>query len=180
MSHKRRDGVKGAVWKRILFYGLLFFFLGVGQCSFFAVLTPFGVIPNLMLGALCGIAMMDSMESALVTGIAAGFLCDAFGGGGYALSPVFFLFAACLCSSASKKMLSNFLSFGVILCLGALVGGLCTYVNTILIAEGIPFTTLLRSVLIPEWICTVLFSLPLYPLLRFLTSRAEAKSQFRM
>ena len=180
MIHNRKEATKTAVLRRVLIYGILFFLLSVLQCSFFAYLSPFGAIPNLTLGALCGIILLDRRESALICAIASGFLLDALGASGLALSPVIFFVIAVIGSAVAKKMLPNFLSWSVILAGGALLGALSTLLRIAQMSDGVAFTLLLRTVLLPELLGTILFSLPLYPLLRFCVSRADAKGHFRM
>ena len=74
--------------KRIVIYGLLTLLLGSAQCSFFPLLNICPSTPDLIMGMLLGIILIDSDKSAAVVAVAAGFFIDAIGGGAIALSPL--------------------------------------------------------------------------------------------
>jgi len=178
--HQRKEALKTSVLRRVLIYGVLFFLLSVLQCSFFSVLRPLNSIPHLALGALCGICLLDTKESAAICAIGSGFLVDALGSTGLSLSPLLFLIIALFCSAIGKKMLPNFLSWVVLLVMGSILGSLGTLIHVLQLTHTLSLVSLLRTVLLPEFFCTVLFSLPLYPLLRFCVSIADSKNHFRL
>ena len=57
--------------KRIVIYGLLTLLLGSAQCSFFPLLNICPSTPDLIMGMLLGIILIDSDKSAAVVAVAA-------------------------------------------------------------------------------------------------------------
>ena len=59
---------------RILCYGLLIFVLASAECSFFAVLRFLPATPDLLLGAVVAVSLLDQRRASLVFAMAAGLL----------------------------------------------------------------------------------------------------------
>jgi hypothetical protein len=111
ISSHQNGTSKISILRRAVLYGVLFFILSVAQCSFFSRLSFFSTIPNLVLGGVVAVALLDDQKTSVVCGIGAGFILDAIGGAGISLSPLTFMIAAIICSEISKKMLPHFLSW---------------------------------------------------------------------
>ena len=155
-------GERRLVMRRIIIFGAVAFLLGVLQCSFFARLKPFGAVPNLMLGSLCAITLIDSKKTAAVYGVAGGYFIDALGAVPPSFSPIFFLIGVVIIGKISEKMMPRFVSFLIVMIPTVLMGGLFTYINMCVSVSGIaPIGVFLRLAL-PEMLCTYVFCLPVY------------------
>ncbi len=179
ISHKNQSAIV-AVTKRIIIYGIMFFILGVAQCSFFNELSFLSAVPNIVLGGVAAIALFDSQRTAVICGIVSGFMIDALGGSGVSLSPVALLCVALLCSEIAKKMLPSIISWVIILLPAALLGSLFTVVNILLSVGKFSFTAVFKTVLLPELILTVIFSIPLFFIVKLCARLADAKSKFKI
>lgn len=181
MRPRRRNDInREAIVKRILVWGATLFILAVAQCSFFTGLTFIPAVPNIVLGAVAAISVFDTQRTAAVCGIAGGFLCDALGGSGISLSPIALFLVAIVCSELSKKLIPSFLTWAALLIPASLVGAVFTLIN-ISVSFGRPaFGYLLKSVLLPELLMTVLFSLPLFFIVKLCARLVDAKSKFKI
>ena len=155
-------GERRLIVRRIIIFGAVAFLLGILQCSFFARLKPFGAVPNLMLGSLCAITMIDNKKTAAVYGVAAGYFIDALGAVPPSFSPIFFLISVGVFSKISEKMMPRFVSFLILMIPAVLMGGVFTYLNLCVALSGLaPFGMFVRLAL-PEMLCTYVFCLPVY------------------
>ena len=162
MRNLSTAGEKRLVLRRIIVFGAVAFLLGVLQCSFFSRLKPFGAVPNLMLGSLCAITMIDNKRTAAVYGIAAGYFIDALGAVPPSFSPVFFLICVLVFGKISDKMMPRFISYLVIMAVAVVMGGAFTYVNLCVAISGIPSFGVFLRIALPEMLCTYVFCLPVY------------------
>lgn len=99
-------------YRSVPYIGVLFL-LGVLQVSFFSILDPFGSPPDILLGAVVALAMLEDARICAVSGIASGLFYCALGGS----SPAYIIFSficACLmsyvCSRFPKKNYPAFLA----------------------------------------------------------------------
>lgn len=171
---------RSAITRRILIYGILFFILGIAQCSFFSGLSFLNAIPDIVMGAVVAISLLDSQKTAVVCGIGAGALIDALGGSGISLSPVFFMIIAIVCSEIAKKMLPNFLSWLIILIPAVAIRASFTLLNILLSFEGTLFSSVLKSILLPEALLTFIISLPIFFMVKLCVKIADAKNKFKI
>ena len=155
-------GFRPILWKKIVVYGALLLLLTAAQCSFFGGLSFLPAVPDLLLGALMALTLLDHRPVAAVTAVAGGFLCDAIGSTGVSLTPLFYLLAVALVGILAEKMLPRFGSF-LLLMLPASLLGLC-YAALRAVIGGISPFAILRGTLLPQLLLTVLCALPLYPL----------------
>lgn len=164
--------------KRIVIYGLLTLLLGSAQCSFFPLLDICPSTPDLIMGMLLAIALIDSDKSAAVTAVAAGFFIDAVGGGAIALSPLVYCIFVLFTSLFSRKMLTSFPSFLLLMVPALLYRGAATAVcmtveGRALISAGEIFATV-----VPELVCTALLCIPLYFIVKLAAIPLETHSKF--
>ena len=73
-NFRQRKSVSPELVKKILVYSLLSLLLASLQCSFFARLSICPATPDLMLGLVAAIALLDSREAAAICGIGCGVL----------------------------------------------------------------------------------------------------------
>ena len=148
--------------RRIIVFGIVIFIFGVLHCAFFARLSPFGTTPDIMLGLLCAILMLDGKKSACVCSLAAGYFVDAQGAVAPALSPLFYLLAVCALIIPAEKMMPRFASFAALLLPAVLLTALETYISAFIAYSSLPPSAIFTRVLLPEMLSTYIFCLPLY------------------
>ncbi len=166
----RRGHARGVIAeraKRCLIYGGIFFLLAMVQCSFLARINILPATPSLVIGAVALVALIDDSETAYISAITGGIIIDAVGGMGMYLSPVLCLLVAAFVSLMARKMLTSFLSYAVLLPLAALLRGGFTCLESFLYFGSIAWKPFLLGTLLPEVILTVIFALPLYPMIYF-------------
>ena len=180
MNSIQNAQLRPSVIRRVIFYGALFFLLCVAETSFFGQLSFLPVVPNLALGGVAAVALLDDERSAVVCGIAAGFLADAIGGSGISLSPIIFMITAIACSEISKKMLPHFLSWLVVMLAAAVLGALGTALNITVNAPAAEISVLVKSLLLPELLATYFISLPIFFLVKLCVRFSDAKNKFKI
>lgn len=179
-GYHRNESNRQLLFRRSIVYGLLIFFLAIIQCSFFSRLKIFGVVPDLMLGAVVGIAMLDSQRAAAVCGIGAGFVIDALGSSGLSLSPLFYLIFGALCGALAKKMLPNFLSWTVNLAIFSAARSVLTILNMLYLSKTLSFAQIAKSILLPEAVCTFIICLPIFFIVKLCMLPIDSKRRLRL
>ena len=166
--------------RRLAVYAPATFLLAVIQCSFFSQLSFLPATPDLILGLIVGIAMLDSQKAAAVTGVGAGFVIDAIGSSGLSLSPLFYLFVGALCGAFAKKMLPSFISWLVSLFVFSLFKSILTILNVLYISNDPPFIKMLTELLIPEIISTFIICIPIFFIVKLCMIPIDAKRRLRL
>lgn len=161
--------IRPEIVKRIVIYGLLILFLAVATSSFFANLRHLPATPDLMLGAVLAVAVVDDRKAAAIVALAGGVMVDALGGVGVSLSPLLYLSVILTVGVLSEKMLPRFLSWLILLLPSLLLRALFTVFGYLIYTGGGGLSGIVWEVLLPEAICTVIFSLPLYFLVTLCT-----------
>ena len=175
-NYKKRKQTEASL-RRILIYSALFFLLAVAESSFFGSLRLLPATPDLILGALTVIAVTDSRETALVSAIVGGVMADALLSTGIYLTPIFFFAVALILNPISKKMMRSYLSWLTLLPIALLLRALYTVGRAYLFGSGPGFAELLRYAVLPEVICTAIFSLALYPIITLLASLVRGRRE---
>ena len=163
MAKKYRSRrVRENILRRTAVWGILLFLLAVSESAFFSRLHFLPTTPNLVLGAVIAIALLDSAPVAAVAAVGGGILVDSLGGTGMYLSPLVYFLAVLLVGNMAEKMMAGIWSWlflmipGIVLC-----GGLTFLRMKLIYGEASPLDVLLR-VLLPEAMITILFGVPLY------------------
>ena len=159
---RRQGGIRPDLVKRIVIFGLLTLILSAAMSSFFAQLTCLPATPDLMLGAVIAIALLDGRGSAAIVAVAGGITVDALGGVGASLSPLLYLGVVLTVGLLGEKMLSSFLSFLLLLLPSLFLRALFSLVGIWLFVGEITFAGVLTGVLLPEAISTFVFCCPIY------------------
>lgn len=147
---------------KLLLFFLLIFGAAILQTSLFGATRFFRASPDLLLAAVVGIAIYDGEKSAAAAGIAAGWLCEALGGAGSALMPVFYMLAGYIVGYLSRVSLrKNALSWLVVMvsCAGAKAVMSLVYLG--ITEKHFNFIIALVNQLAPEFFMTLLFSVPI-------------------
>ena len=166
--------------RRALVFAPVLFLLAVAQCSFFAQLKILPAVPDLMLGAVVAIAMLDSQKSAAVCGIGAGFLIDAIGATGLSFSPLFYMLCGAICGVTSRKMLQSFLSFTVQLGIFSLLKSFYSLAIILSKIADASFVSTLTRVLLPETLLTFVICLPTFFIIKLCMIPIDSKRRLRL
>ena len=162
LGYKKRKNTEVQI-KRILIYSALLFLLSVAQSSFFGSLRILPATPDLILGALTVIAVTDTRETAAISAIIGGVMSDAICGTGIYLSPIFYFTLILILHLFAKKMLKSYLSWLTLFPVALLFRALYTVGRAYLFGGSLGFLEILRYAVLPEAVCTAIFSLALYP-----------------
>lgn len=155
-------GEKRRIIRRIVVFGLIGFFLCILQCSFFSRLKPFGATPDVVLGSILAISMLDGKKSAAVYAVGTGYFIDAIGANPPSLSPVFYLLAVVALGFISDKMMPRFLSFTAVMLPAVFLRAIFTIISLCITLGAFPPPLYFTAVILPEMLSTFIFCLPVY------------------
>ena len=164
--------------KRILIFGVLCLLLATAQCSFFASLHICPATPDLLLGLVLTVLLLDSPYTATAVAIGAGFLCDALGASGFFLSPLFYLAVVLVLSLPASKMLSAFPSYLLLVFPALVLRALYTLLCIALVPGPLPEMSRIGGTLLWEALTTLLVILPLYPIVKLCMRPLRVRSRF--
>ena len=174
------EGGRQLFIRRALVFSPVIFLLAVAQCSFFAQLKILPAVPDLMIGVVVAIAMLDSQKAAVVCGISAGFVIDAIGTSGLSFSPLFYMLCGALCGLIAKKMLPSFLSWAVNLTVFSILSSVFTLLNLIARIDDLSLLEAFLRVLLPEMICTYIVCLPIFFIVKLCMIPIDSKRRLRL
>ena len=166
--------------RRALVFSPVIFLLAVAQCSFFSQLKFLSAVPDLMLGIVVAVAILDSQESAAVCGIGAGFVVDAIGATGLSFSPVFYMLCGVFCAALAKKMLPSFLTWTVQLAAFSGIKIFFTLANILYMSSEMSFFSVLVDTLIPEFFCTFIICLPIFFIIKLCMIPIDSNRRLRL
>lgn len=179
VSH-RPEANRQLFLRRALVFSPVIFLLAVAQCSFFAGLNFLPAVPDLMIGTVVAVAMLDSQKCAAVCGIGAGFVLDAIGATGVSFSPIFYMLCGVFCAILAKKMLPSFLSWTVQLAVFSVVKALFTLANILYVSTDISFKSVILTRLVPEILCTFVICLPIFFIVKLCMVPIDSKRRLRL
>ena len=136
------------------------------------------VTPDLIIGMLLAIILLDSPASAAITAVCAGFFLDAVGGSGIAISPLVYFLYVLMISMFSSKVLKSFFSYILLLIPTLIYRAAATYLCFSLQLSSLAPLEYVTEVIIPEAITTAIFCLPIYFVIKFFTRTLENHSRF--
>ena len=158
----RSRRARGEVLRRVAVWGILIFLLAVSEGAFFARLHFLPAAPDLILGAVIAIALVDSVPVAAIAAVGGGFLTDALGGVGASLSPILYFLALLVISGMAEKMMAKVWSWILLMLPGLLLKGGMTLLRIHMTYETVSVKEALLLVLLPEAVSTLLLGIPLY------------------
>lgn len=162
----RKGGIPPGLIKRIALYGILLLVLAAAQCSFFARLRHLPATPDLILGFVVAVTLLDSQRSGVAVAIAGGFLIDALGSVGISLSPILYVTVAVLVRIPAQKMLPRFFSWLILMLPAVLCDGVYGCVRLWMRLGAFPLSEALTDVLVPGMLSTLILCMPLYGVAR--------------
>ena len=153
--------------KRTVIYSLLVILVSTAQCSFFSALKICPATPDLVIGTVIAVAMIDSAGAAMIVGICAGFLTDALAkSASCSFSALFYLFAALLLGTLAQKMLPRFMSWIFLMIPALFMRAAYTVLCAFISVRALPSLSMLQTLILPELITTAILSLPIYPIVK--------------
>lgn len=166
------------LFRRALIYGLAIFLLGVLQCAFFSRLKLFGATPDLMLGAVCAIALLDSKYAAAVCAVGAGYFIDAIGATTPSFSAVFYLVVVVTVATLAEKLINKLPSFMLLLLPAIALRAVYTFLCVCLTYGKLAPLSCLWTLILPEAICTLICCIPVFYLIKLCTIPISSRSKF--
>lgn len=176
----RTRSLRSTTIKKVTVYGLILFILAIAQCSFFSNLTFLPVTPSIVIGAVAAVALFENAETATVFAISAGFMADALGGSGITVSALVMLLFSVILSSIASKILKGFFPWVLLLAIASLLLGVQTYLRLAIAGRASDLAQILEKILLPEIICTFIFSLPLYFVFKLAAKFCKTKGKFKI
>lgn len=163
---------------RCLVFFVLLFLSAACQASFFSATTFFPATPDLLLAAVIGLGIYDGERTGAISGIAAGVLAEALGGVGIMLMPIFYMVAGYTFGIVTRFFLNrNFLSWLVYMLIAAFARGVWSLLYLAATETGFNFVTVFSRIIIPEFVMTFVFSLPMYFICRLCARPFHRKSE---
>lgn len=156
-------GVESAKAKIILYkcalYGVVLYLVGILQVTFFAKINLFGAVPDLLLAAVATIALYEDGKVASICGIISGFFYCALGGTSLPLYVVFsFLCAYTLYIATDNGLPRKHSSYFAATLLSFGAKALFNVAELSLTAQSFSIFSAFWSIILPEFICSMLFS----------------------
>ena len=164
--------------KRIVIFSIAALLLGTAQCSFFSVFKLSPRTPDLIMGLILAAALCDNVKTAMALSVGAGFFIDAIGGSTFALSPIIYFVYAAIIGIISQKFLKSFPSFLLLLLPSLLYRSLATTLFSFLY-NGFSFSGSFALTLLLEALCTLVFCLPVYPIINLATKPLSSHTKFK-
>lgn len=167
-EQKRHGLFSSQTMGRIWLFSLLVFIAGALQSSFFASVSFIPATPDLLLICVIGLAVYDGERSGAVSGIAAGVLAEAFGGGAHMLFfPLFYMLCGYFFGVVSRIFLNrNFISWMLYILIGTALRAGLSVIHAMLSETDINLYLIFTEIVIPEYFLTLLCSIPMYFLVR--------------
>ena len=176
----KKSGASRMIARRIVIYSIMTLILGCAQCAFFPFLDFCPATPDLILGMLLAISLLDDQKSAAICAVGAGFFIDTVGSSGIVLSPIVYLFFVVLIGTLSRKVLKSFASFVLLLIPSVIYRGAIT-LAMIFFRNGVstPISaSMFTQVIIPEMLISGLLCMPIYFIVKLCSGTFENHSRF--
>ncbi len=161
----RNKSIGAPVWV----YAAIIFVTAVFQSTLGARIGLFGTTPSLLLCLVAGAAFFDGEKTAMLVGLAAGFFADALGGVGVSVLPLAYCLGGWLIAVAARRSSHDktshfwigYLRYLLWLAASAAFGAVVTALCLLLTAGRVNVITLAVGLLIPEFLGTMLWGLPI-------------------
>ena len=169
---------KSTIIRRVIIYGLAIFFIGIFQCAFFSRLKPFGATPDLVLCAVCAVLLTDNKYAALVCAVCGGYFIDAIGAVPPCFSTVAYVIAVAITAGIAQKLIARLPSYLLLLLPATLVRAAFTYLSLSLTYGSAAPISALISVILPEALATICFSIPIYFIIKLCYAPIRSRTKF--
>ncbi len=151
---------------RFACYGVLILCLATAETAFFSGLSFLPATPDLLLGAVVTVSLLDNRRASLIFAMVSGLALDAIGGVGIPLTAVAYVILSQFAGLLGEKMLPGYGSYLVLLVPSLLLREAMSLGRLLLLGQGEGVWAVIRSVLIPDAWVTALFCLPVYGMVK--------------
>ncbi len=169
MNDNRYNGSNEPIFLNIIVYGLLTILITVLQTTLMPRLTLFGVFPDLVITAVCCVAIYRGENTAAIFGLAAGLVVEAVGSVGVSLAPLFYVFVGYICGRVGANARNNTLFFAYLIALPfvCLSRTALTFINLHIGYWGsIEYGKMFLNILLPEFLYTLLAAFPVFAVVK--------------
>ena len=151
--------------KRKLIILLVLWILFILQTAVFPMLDFLAAVPDLMLILTVAMGFMQGKVEGLMTGFVCGLLTDLFYGDIFGFSALLYMLPGYFCGSFSKIYFDEDVKMPLLLVgVSDVLKGVIIYAARFLLRGRLDFPGYLTSVILPEAVCTMLFTIVLYRL----------------
>lgn len=165
-----------------LVYAAAAFFTAIIQTGFFFNFRPFGFAPDLCLALSAACGLKFGSKCGGVVGLLSGFFLDAFSSQGLSLAVIFYMLVGItmgiVASPRSEINLPHFLVFLIGMASFALISGIGTLIKILTAHSSVLIGSVLLNSTLPELFCTLIFSLPFYPIAALISNLLKKKQGF--
>ncbi len=178
MQRYNQSVARTDIVKRILIYGISTLLLGVAQAAFFPLVSICPTTPDLLIGMLTAIALLDGAPATFVMAVAAGFFIDSISASAILISPIIYFCAAIIAVFFAQKVMRRFASFLLLLIPTLILRAVATYISALISLGELPPSWVFSQIIFPEAICTAIFAIPTYFILKLCTRSLEEHGKF--
>ena len=164
--------------KRIIVYGLMTLFLASMQTAFFPILKICPKTPDLIMGMLLAITLLDGENSACICALGAGFFLDAIGSSGLAVSPVVYIAFVLIINIFARKVLKSFVSYMLLLVPSLVYRAIATYLLVLITERSFVGGWVFTEIILPEMLVSAVLCLPIYFIVKLFSRTLETHSRF--
>jgi len=154
-----------AILLKIIIYALLTATIVILQTSLMPRLSVFGVIPDLLVGAVAAVGVYQGKKTGAVFGLISGLTVEALGGYGLSVLPVLYTFIGLICGIVgdNARPESYFAAYLITLPAVCLSRSLVTILHILIKNRfDIVLDALFLKTVIPEYIYTLLTCIPIF------------------
>ena len=166
--------------RRIVVTAAVIFIAYVLQCAVFPALAVANIKPNLMLIITASFGFMRGPREGMFVGFSSGLLIDIQYGNMIGLYALIYLLSGFASGIFKQMFFDEDIKLPILLiAFSDLIYGTVIYFLMFLLRSDFDFLYYLNSIIIPEAIYTVAFTLVVYPLLLFINHKLEAEEKRR-
>ena len=164
--------------KRNIFITLMVIVCFVFQSTLFRTLSFGGISPNLLIIITAAFGFMCGKTCGLVVGFASGLLYDIFFGDVLCFHALIYMYIGYINGNFKQIFYKDDIKLPLVLITSSdLVFSLTYYFLLFLLRGRFHFVHYLKSIIIPEVVYTVVVTLVLYPVIRFVTGKLEQQEK---
>jgi rod shape-determining protein MreD len=164
--------------KRNIFIAVMVIVCFVLQSTLFRALSFGGISPNLLIIITAAFGFMCGKTCGLLVGFSAGLLYDIFFGDVLCFHALIYMYIGYINGNFKQVFYKDDIKLPLVLITSSdLVFGLTYYVLRFLLRGRFHFVHYFESIIIPEVVYTVVITLMLYPLIRFVTGKLEQQEK---
>lgn len=164
--------------KRNIFIAVMVIVCFVLQSTLFRTLAFGGISPNLLIIITAAFGFMCGKTCGLLVGFTSGLLYDIFFGDVLCFHALIYMYIGYINGNFKQIFYKDDIKLPLVLITSSdLLFGLTYYVLLFLLRGRFHFIHYLKSIIIPEVVYTVVVTLMLYPVIRFVTGKLEQQEK---